>query len=1161
MEEVAEATTTFSILGALSVSVRDEAVVVAGYRRRALLARLALTPGVPVSAERMADDLWEDEPDRRSLPTLRTYVAKLRHLLPDGARLLVSSPAGYSLAITAEAVDAFHFERLARGTGDDPSTTERDLREALGLWRGNALEEFADLYWAQVEASRLDELRLVVQERLADAQLALGHHTDIVPTLGALTAAHPLRERFHIQLVTALYRSGRQAEALDAQRHARSLLRSELGLEPSDQLADLERQILTHDAALAAPAERVPHTQTRPRPLQLPAGLRPRRGEPAFVGRSTELGDVTSALEDVGSAGARLVVLTGEPGIGKTRLAAHVAASAVDRDTSVLYGRCDDGLGAPYQPFVEALKEFTTRAPLDTLAANLGSDPGALVNLAPELAPYLPVGPTVWASPDPAAEQLRLFDAVAGWLRALTADGPVLLVLDDMQWAARSTAMLTQHIVRALHDRPVLFLATLRSSDAPTDTPMAAVIAGLHRDQAVDVIALDGLDDEAISELVTAESVATSVDERVVEQFREATAGSPFLLTQLARHTSGFDADEVPPAVRDVLLQRVQRLPATTRDVVRVASIVGLEFELSVVARVVDRPEDDTLTALDDAVAAGLLHELDGATGRYAFSHTVLRRTVYESFSATRRAHLHADAATALQTMAEVRSELVLRYADEIALHWRIAGHDHSDEAAEWCARAGRQALRVLAYDDAARLLTAAVDASPGRDDAWRCQLLLDLASAHALNGDAATARESLLHAALLARASGDAIALARAALGSTVGGRGVSEWIADDLRTGLLDEAYSALPLDAHELRIQVGGALALALYLPEQRGRRQQLARDAVALAEADGSSASLAAALPASRVRYWRTAEAPERLAFARSVLAIAEHDRDPWLAASALDWIAGDCLELGERDGFEDALARYHELAEEVGGAVLTWRASVLDTHVTMLRGALVDSERLATAALAAWGDDPAPDAIETVGFQLGIIRMLEGRGTDVVAIADQALESRPHIQGAHAARAYGLALAGRLDAASAEATWCAADDLDNMPQDSGWLLATVILAEAAALTRDRDVIATVVRALSPHADRFAMLVGPSVSWGTVTHQLGALALATGDADAAVRHLARACELERSFGAVPWLARSLARLATAHRAAGDHAAANAADAERAAIATFCAVVVPS
>jgi DNA-binding SARP family transcriptional activator len=1114
--------TEVALLGPLAVAVEGRPIVVAGRRRRALLARLALEAPRAVSIDRLAEDLWEDDPAHRSVATLRTYVAKLRQLLPAGAEI-TSGPDGYALGLPAEAIDAHRFVGLVHAEPSDAAHAEQLLTAALALWRGGALEEFSHFDWARPEVAHLEETRLLAYERLFEAQLELGQHAAIVATLASLVQAHPLRERFHVLLATALYRSGRQAEALDAQRHGRSVLRNELGLEPGDELAELERRILEHDASLAAADVAAP-APSPARPGRLPVGLHTRRGDPDLVGRQAELDllyERVDALDD--TRDLRVVLISGEPGIGKTRLAASAGDRAYERGATVLYGACDEHLGVPYQPYVDALVEYARRAPLDGLASSLGDDPGAFALLAPTLAPHLPVGPALWASSDPQAEQHRLFEAVAGWWSALSATAPLVFVLDDMQWASRATITLTAFLSRHLRDSPVLIIATWRDTEGTADPALVSTIAAMQRDRVADSIELTGIDRDAVVALLEGEG-AHSRSAAAVDSISRATGGNPFLITELVR--AGPSTAEVPRSVHEVLLARIAALGEGANDFLSMAATAGLEFDFDDVAIAAGQSEDVALAALDTTMAAGIVTGA-GAANRYAFRHGMLQRAVSDAQSEARRARAHRRLAESMERRVGELGPLAT--VAEVARHWRESARPYEQQACEWSQRAGDLAMQQRAYEEAAQQYELAAGIT-GDDAELRCRLLIEAAIAHARNGDAARGRAVLESAVPIARAIGDPVALARAALGTSAGGRGVSGWLADDVRVELLEEAYAGR-LEEPALHIAVAGELALARYRPDERARRQALAREAVEEAEADGSDAAVVAALPASRVRWWRPSDTIDRLAFARRVEAIAIASGDIWLEADALDYIRADSHQLADRSGFDLVGQRVRDIANQVGGVLLPARAKVYDAHDAFLDGRLDEAEQYATEALAYWGDDPAPDAVLTFGYHIGLIRLEQGRHTEVRDIAVNASALWPDVVGLRPVIASQLAAVGDVDAARDELHRCLADDLVMVPRDSGWMPAMVFLADAAARLRDGDAIATIKAEFTPYAAQFVTMAGPDVSVGSVAHALACMAEALGDVDDARRWAAQACELERAFGDRPRLARSellLARL---------------------------------
>src|SRR3954447_11049591 len=315
----------FGILGPLDVRADGRTVALGGARPRAVLAVLALHPNRPVSAERLAVALWGEDAPPSAVKTVQVYVARVRKALDD-PDVLVTTPAGYTLRVQPGELDAERFERqvengrqaLAAGHGERAAA---ELRAALELWRGPPLAELASAPFAPAEIARLEEQHLAALELRVEADLAAGDHAELIGELQQLTTQHPWRERLHAQRMLALYRSGRQADALEAYRHAREVLVEQLGLEPGAELHNLHEAILAHDPALDATPETARPDPSEPSPaLPTPAT--------ALIGRERDVARVASSLRETQ---IRLLTLIGPGGVGKTRLALAAAAHVHDQ--------------------------------------------------------------------------------------------------------------------------------------------------------------------------------------------------------------------------------------------------------------------------------------------------------------------------------------------------------------------------------------------------------------------------------------------------------------------------------------------------------------------------------------------------------------------------------------------------------------------------------------------------------------------------------------------------------------------------------------------------------------------------------------------------------------------------------------------------------------
>ncbi len=543
-----------------------------------------------VSAERLAEDLWSGDPPEGAIHSLRVYVSRLRQALGAAGQAVVTRPSAYELQVDPATVDALRFEELvARGRDEakagNQSGAAAALREALALWRGPALADVSDAPFARAQASRLEEARLCALEDRIDADLACGRHGEVTAELEALTGEHPFRERLWSQRMVALYRSGRQADALRVYQELRSTLQEQLGLEPSSAVQQVEGAVLRHDPELdwrpkgragpgagggvepTAAAETVPSVATM-EPGRLPQPLRREERLP-LVGRESELSRLDKVWQATCSGQRHLVLLAGEPGIGKSLLAAEFARTAHGGGALVLFGRCDEGMGVPYQPFVEALGRYLRQADLV-----LGRLAGELVRLVPEVGERVGgLAPPVRS--DPETERYRLFDAVAAWLGAVSETAPVLFVVEDLHWATKPTLLLLAHLLRSDEDLGLLLMATFRDTPLDMTPDLADLVAEVLRLPGVERLRLTGLNEPGVGALMEAQAGHDLDDEgwALAKVVHGETAGNPFyvreMLSLLAEKGDIIRRDgrwvpgqplaqlDVPDSVRDVVERRL----------------------------------------------------------------------------------------------------------------------------------------------------------------------------------------------------------------------------------------------------------------------------------------------------------------------------------------------------------------------------------------------------------------------------------------------------------------------------------------------------------------------------------------------------------------------------------------------------------------------------
>jgi DNA-binding SARP family transcriptional activator/DNA-binding GntR family transcriptional regulator len=648
----------FRLLGPLEAVDGGTRLTLGSRKPRALLARLLLDANRTVSVERLVDDLWGEDVPGSAAKMVQIYVSQLRKELPSG--LLRTQAPGYLVEIEPDALDLSRFGRIrvegraALEAGDTTAAAEL-LTEALGLWRGPALAEFSEPF-ARIEGAHLEELRVACLEDRIEADLAGGRHDDVVGEVEALAAQHPLRERLHRQLILALYRAGRQAEALVAYERFRSTLDDQLGIEPSPALKRLQHNILTQDPSLE-PATREPPVRRRAR---APSDDGAPQG---FVGRADELAQLETLLDAASGGDGSTVLIAGRAGIGKSSLVAELGQRARGRGATVLDGQCIQlvGVGLPYLPFADAMRPIAESSAIAALAGQLHELPRMLPDLADPGTPEP-------AQADRTGSRLRLFQEVFLVLEQLSAESPLVVALEDLHWADASTLDLLAFLAHGVAKSRILLIGTYRTEEVGPGDPLQRLAAAVIGARAAVSLELQALDRDAVEALVRVCS-ETPPPETLVDEVFARSEGNPFFAKELLAATCRGDA-ALPPALRDMLLADVARLDARGRSVLRLAAAAGRDAPYELLAAVTSLDE----LALADALRQAVEHDLlvpDQTAGTFRFRHALFAEAVYDTLLPGEREVLHERIARALTE--EPQLAMSGAAAAESAQHWAAA--------------------------------------------------------------------------------------------------------------------------------------------------------------------------------------------------------------------------------------------------------------------------------------------------------------------------------------------------------------------------------------------------------------------------------------------------------------------------------------------------------
>jgi len=835
------------------------------------------------------------------------------------------------------------------------------------------------------------------------------------------------------------------------------------------------------------------------------------------------------------------VLIAGEPGIGKTRLMAEAAAAFHDEGAAVLYGRCEEELGVPYQPFAEALRRYVELGPQPVLAAHVERRGGELIRLVPELAGRVAVP----APPDtnPEAEQYLLFGAMVDLLERAAADAPVVLVLDDLHWADKPSLVFLRHLLASLDTTRLLVLGAYREGDLGRDHPLVDVLAALRREPGVDRVALDGLDDEDLVELLEV-SGGRALDEdgvALAHTLRRETKGNPFFVAEVLRHladtgTIAQQADGtwagaqdladvgLPQSIREVVGRRVARLGDAAQRVLSVAAVIGRDFDLELLCRVSDRSEDELLDVLDEARGAALIEDVAERSDRFAFAHGLIAQSLAEDLSAARRQRLHRRVAEALE---ELTAGNPGARVGELAEHWAKATVPaDTAKAISYARQAGDYALEQLAPDDAVGWYAQALGIMDRRhaDDGARCDVLIQLANAQRWAGDPKH-EETVAAAADLARQLGSADRFVSAVLAGerTVG-------MANRWRPGLgglIEEALDQLGPADSAARSRL---LAYLITTVDEYERRTELAEESIAVARRVGDPWVLCHALLRAGEALQVPTTLDSRLAWSDEAVDLALASGDPLTQIGAYEirlWASAD---RGDVATYDDTLAAYAAVSERFSMPETELDLASQQTWRALAAGRLEEAER-AIERMRTRGERigyPA-SAVQAGATELAL-RRYQGRLLEVVDFLNQLADDTRDVRYAPSlafARAFMYAELDDLESAATlfDEIW-AGGGIALIPYDQSWLSTLNMLATLAAALERRDAAEALYRTLAPWPDR-VVLIGNGA--GSVSHTLGLLAMTLGRFDAAAAHLAEARRTHERIDAPYWAAQT--RLAEA------------------------------
>ncbi|MGH1492405.1 MAG: BTAD domain-containing putative transcriptional regulator [Acidimicrobiales bacterium] len=1159
----------FSLLGPLKVEHLDSRLEIGGGKPQIVLSALILARGKVVPTDRLVNLIWGDEPPAKPYVTMRSYISHLRRILEpergagDRGGMLVTRSPGYALEVAPESVDAFRFEHQVAEAGKHLEAHHYDtalagLNEALALWYSDDLQD-SPVWLFGAEAHRLMELRRQAIAMRFDALLESGQHYEIIADLQSLVDADPTSERHRAQLMLALHRSGRQGEAIAVFQSGVKATIDASGLDISHGLAELEQRILNNDPGLDwQPGQQAGTATTQPNTpavVEAPIGRAPEattidnalaaKLTPASTSADTAPTQRFTAPTQKSAEGTEgFVAVTGEPGIGKSKMLDYAATKARAGGAVVAWGFGHNGSqNVPLVPWRVLLSNLVDLVDDTTLADLVGLR-------GPELAQLVPtIGDRLGFEPVEASDASVLREAFARFLIRIATNRPLLLCLDDLHWVDTASVQLLSYILPQLRDAPVMAIGSWRSTEV-LEPELTQALAELSRLAAGNRIELEGLSLSAVGQVWAAETPAVQDDDlfsadlspqspqwaveagppgqasqSAMAELHRRTAGNPLFITELIRSAS--DPAELRPTatVNDVIASRLATLPPACSDLLTIAALCLGNFDERLLAELSGLGQDELIDALELLLSTRLIVEDPQDVTRFTLSHSLIGESLAMQMSGLRKAKLHTRIAEVLEQQRAPLGELAHHYLQGVA-----AG-DRATAATAGLA-AARHNSKLHDHAGAIELIRRSLAVLEQTDDTQvlRAELMISLAHELKFLEQVPESHGASLEGFELADRAGDVDQMVNAAL--VYCGQG-----GDESNMGLQWLGYWNPP----------GPALEMLRHCIDKMGEGRE--RTTVLMAYASQLFGDYAN--PTEAVEVFDQAIVEARLAADPQILPTALYHRFNTLQRSlsyeqrrdALD----ECLQLASSkdlilrevsvrrslmvlrldeddiNGAKKQLQTSFELAAQLDNPSVAMIADSMSIAIDLYQGRLAQAEIAITEAFTTY-ERVGSAALDVLGIQLAVLQREQGHLDQVGQLMRWKLHGYP-------GPAYGMALAmvlaeqGNHDEARALIAEYEGSSIESGGEGVLQFMTLAFYAQTLAELNDADRAASLYEALQPAAGRVISMFNGIVVFGSGSYYLGRLATVLGRFDEANVHLAAAAQHHLAVGSKPYQLRTL------------------------------------
>jgi tetratricopeptide (TPR) repeat protein len=867
-----------------------------------------------------------------------------------------------------------------------------------------------------------------------------------------------------------------------------------------------------------------------------------------FVGREREMDELREGLEETLAGRGQAVALLGDAGIGKTRTAMEFGTYAQLRGARVLVGRCHEVAGAPpFWPWVQIVRTYMAEQEPEIVRTALGSGAATIARVIPDVREYFPELP-VPHSVEPEQERFRAFDSLTTLLKNIAKDKPVVVLIDDLQWADVSSLLFLQFLAREVNSSRLLIMVTCRESDAETHPLLTQTLSAFARGPGGRTLVLKGLTEQDVNrfmEITTGQIPSAEIATAVYQK----TEGHPFFMTEVVRllaierkpavngGAQAFAELPLPQSVQRVISRRVENLSQDCRELLTIAASIGREFTLPVLEAVVNSWQSSLVSApvlslLEEAIAARLITIGPNGVGRYSFSHALICEVLGNTLPLSQRTRLQTNIGEALERLF---SAAVEKHVAELAYRFYEAARGGGDakKAIAYAQHAGNRAMSLLAYEEAAEHYGRALQLLELKEENEDLQgeLTLALGEAQRRAGDAPKAQETFLAAAAVARRRRTrdekhaAVLLARAALG--YGATLFTPTNADSTLIKLFEEALDVLGEEESVLRARIMAQLAMGLYYSEpERGRT--LSEQAVNIAARINDARTLAVVYSARRYAIAFPENLDERLQVSTEMVELGEQHGYREVEILGHQWRTADVLEQGDCGAVDREITNHARLAAELQQPLHRWYNLVFQAMSSLMQGQLAEGERLVYEALNSGKRVQSQTPLIFFSIQLYQLRILQGRSQELEEAVKKLIKQNPRLVVWQCALAYLYCELDRREEAYRIFAPLAANEFASIPHDLNWPIAVALLSETCCFLGDTRAAAILYEQLLPYAER-NIVVGPAIaSYGSVAYYLGLLATTTRRWQEAEVHFEQARTMNARMAAWP----GVAHAATAH-----------------------------